>query len=73
MSGKKIKYTKANTSLLHLYGTKIKREGQTELYVPANVGGNHWIAGNIDFNTKVIGFGMIYNSFGNIRYANIFP
>ncbi|KAJ6600652.1 hypothetical protein B0H10DRAFT_2230919 [Mycena sp. CBHHK59/15] len=57
LSGKNIKYTRANASLLHLYETKIKTEGQTTLYFPAHIGGSHWISGNIDFTTKIIGFG----------------
>ncbi|KAJ7258598.1 hypothetical protein C8J57DRAFT_1644546, partial [Mycena rebaudengoi] len=51
------KYTKETASLLYLYERKIKDEGKSILYFPANVGESHWVAGNINFDKQTIGFG----------------
>ncbi|KAJ7503229.1 hypothetical protein B0H11DRAFT_576934 [Mycena galericulata] len=50
-------YTKRKSPLLHGYEGEVKEKEKEKIVFPANVGNSHWIAGEMDFQKKVIGFG----------------
>jgi hypothetical protein len=50
-------FTRKNALLLCRYEKHVKESGVEELYFPVHVGGNHWIAGLIDFKQCSIAFG----------------
>ncbi|KAJ7034214.1 hypothetical protein C8F04DRAFT_1350091 [Mycena alexandri] len=43
--------------LLRRYEREIRDEGKERIIFPVNIGNKHWVAGEMDFNTQMIGFG----------------
>ncbi|KAJ7433925.1 hypothetical protein B0H11DRAFT_1758325 [Mycena galericulata] len=52
-------YTKEDAPLLARYEAHIKKYGFKRLYFPNHINKNHWIAGRIDFDRKLIGTGQL--------------
>jgi hypothetical protein len=51
-------YSKKNAPLLCRYEKHVKENGIEALYFPVHVGGNHWIAGHLNFKEGFISFGQ---------------
>ncbi|KAJ7091028.1 hypothetical protein C8R44DRAFT_750775 [Mycena epipterygia] len=50
-------YTKHTAPLLYRYEHEIKENKKKKIIFPTNVGSSHWVAGVIDFDKEIIGFG----------------
>jgi hypothetical protein len=56
-TAKNTSYTRQNAGLLYKYQQKIAA-GIRRIYFPINVNGNHWVAGVVDVENRLVGYGM---------------